>query len=205
MRITGRQLRRIIQEEVERMMNEEGPDIVGLKYRGTKPIPRNVADDILEILNINLANATFDDESSPSTGALFTATIFNNRTPNVTPVMGGLGRGVVVGNTVTNRFYVASVGDIFIELKGPGGVVDSGVSEKDIEGDLKDLLTVYNSTIAPLVADGTKLTAEIAVKPKGAKFGSSQVDRAVQKVGTAASVSPESTALPSVKRQKSGL
>ena len=170
-------------------MNESELNVPQLRVRGEKPIPRDVSDDIMEVLNVNLTNAIFDEESSPATGASFDALIFNNRVGNVTPVFGGgLSRGLRVGNTITQRTYAAAVGDIYIAISGPGGVIDSGASEKDIEGDLKDLLTVHLATITPLVADGTKLRSDIIVKPRGAKFGSSQIDRSNQQYGGKATV-----------------
>lgn len=174
------------------MMNEEGPAVGALRKRPVKPLPRNVTDDIVEVLTVNLANANFD-EGTAASGAQFTVKIQDTMVTGVTvdPVAVAPGplKSPSIGSisypsTIGTRQYISrykkqdgSYGELNLVVEGPGGTFDSGVSEKDIKGDLDDLLAVHAATLFSLTGDGTSLTATITVKPKGATYGSADATK----------------------------
>ena len=194
MRITGRQLRRIIQEEVARMINEEDAG-------GAPAVPREVSDDLVELLQVNMANAKFAGPAVQG-GAKFTYTVSDNtKTGSVVPPP--YAQPVSVGGYALGRSFTASSGGISIQVSGPGGV--SGLSERDINGDLADLITVHRSALtAALASAPAYLSGSIIVKPQGAAYNVSDVDYQMGKIGmTQPSVSnpPVSVSKISVPRR----
>jgi hypothetical protein len=187
MRITGRQLRRIIQEEVARMINEEA-------------VPRSVEDGISQIVVAAFPGAAFEGPPENGGGVKIGYAITKSNPMEFwshAPVTKARNGKYI---TMSGRNYRGRGGGIQLEIFAPGGMIGPSEDANTIDQLLDDVVSENLAELGSALeaAGGKMLKGSLTVQVPSAKFNFNDISALLGPAGpaTVPSASPAAPSRP---------